>query len=134
MLKQEVVQLSPLGLPAGKRAYLDIETDTLCKFIWLIGVHLEAENKTYSFYADKPQHERQILTDMLEFLRARPHLNLLSYSGCRMEQRMLSQRLAAYPLPTDVAQTVRDVYFDIHACVAFPRGLDPKGSRQVLRV
>jgi uncharacterized protein len=37
-----------------------------------------------------------------------------------MEQRMLSQRLAAYQLPTDIAQSIRDIYFDIHACVAFP--------------
>jgi len=120
LMKQQVVRQRELEIPAGNRAYVDIETDVLGKFIWLIGVHLEDQDKTYSFYADTPQHEKQILNDMLDFLRARPHLNLLSYSGCRMEQRMLSQRLAAYRLPTDVAQSVKDIYFAIHACTAFP--------------
>ena len=127
LLKQEVVQHSPLRLPAGKRAYLDIETDMLSRFIWLIGVHVEGEDKTYSFYADTAKQEKRILTDMLDFLRARPQINLLSYSGCRMEQRMLSQRLAAYRLPSEIAQSIRDIYFDIHASVAFPtRGLTLK--------
>jgi uncharacterized protein len=120
LLKQEVVQFNPLRLPAGERAYLDVETNLSNSFIWLIGIHLEGEGKTYSFYADTPKREKQILTDMLNFLKARPHLNLLSYSGCRMEQRMLSQRLAAFRLPVDVAESVRDIYFDIHDCVAFP--------------
>jgi uncharacterized protein YprB with RNaseH-like and TPR domain len=120
LLKQEVVQLSPIRLPAGERAYLDVETNTANSLIWLIGIHVEREGKTYSFYADTAKREEQILADMLNFLKARPRLNLLSYSGCRMEQRMLSQRLAAYRLPVDVANSVRDIYFDIHDCVAFP--------------
>jgi uncharacterized protein YprB with RNaseH-like and TPR domain len=120
LLKQDVVQLTQLRLPSGERAYLDVETDTLGKFIWLVGVHVEGEDKTYSFYADTPKQEKRVLVDMLEFLRSRPNLNLLSYSGCRMEQRMLGQRLAAYRLPDDVAESVRDIYFDIHTCVAFP--------------
>src|SRR5205823_1843095 len=72
------------------------------------------------FYADTPKREKQILTAMLNFLRARPRVNLISYSGCRMEQRMLTQRLAAYRLPVEVAECISDVYFDIHKCVAFP--------------
>lgn len=120
MLKHEVVQYGTLRLPARERAYLDVETDTSGKFVWLIGVHVEEEDKTYSFYADTPKREKQILKDMLNFLKARPNLNLLSYSGCRIEQRMLSQRLAAHRLPVDLAGSIRDIYFDIHECVAFP--------------
>ena len=120
LLKGEIVQMNPLRLRAEARAYLDIETDMLGKFIWLVGIHVEGEDKTYSFYADTPKQEKQVLKMLLTFLKARPHLALLSYSGCRMEQRMLSQRLAAYKLPTDSTQRVHDVYFDIHNCVAFP--------------
>jgi predicted RecB family nuclease len=86
----------------------------------LVGVHVEEENRTYSFYADTPKQEKRVLADMLDFLKSKPKLNLLSYSGCRVEQRMLDQRLAAYRLPRDVAESVRDIYFDIHACAAFP--------------
>jgi Icc-related predicted phosphoesterase/uncharacterized protein YprB with RNaseH-like and TPR domain len=120
LLKGEVIQVGPFSVPTGQRAYLDVETDMLGKFIWLVGVHLEQENKTFSFYADTPKQERLVLTNLLDFLKARPSLKLLSYSGCRMEQRMLNQRLAAYRLPIDVAQCIRDLYFDIHASFAFP--------------
>ena len=120
LLKGEIVQMNPLRLPAEARAYLDIETDMLGKFIWLVGIHVEEEGKTYSFYADTPKQEKQILKMFLTFLKVRPHLALLSYSGCRMEQRMLSKRLAAHKLPTELMQRIQDVYFDIHNCVAFP--------------
>jgi len=120
LLKQEAVQFSPLRLPAGDCAYLDIETDAANSFIWLIGIHVEREGKTYSFYADTPKQEQRILMDLLNFMKAQPSLNLISYSGCRTEQRMLSERLAAYRLPVDVAKSVCDIYFDIHKGVAFP--------------
>jgi len=57
-----------------------------------------------------------------------PDLNILSYSGTRFDKRMLIRRLAAHELPTSFAQSIRDIYFDIHDCVAFPvPGLGLKG-------
>jgi uncharacterized protein YprB with RNaseH-like and TPR domain len=120
LIQRQIVLHSSLDIPGHNRAYLDIETDLLCRFIWMVGLHLEDENRTYSFLACTPQQERRMLTDMLEVLNAKVGLNLLSYSGCRMEQRMLTQRLAAYRLPVDVASSIRDSYFNIHACAAFP--------------
>ena len=61
-----------------------------------------------------------MLVDVLKVLNVKTGLNLLSYSGCQMEQRMLAQRLAAYGLPTEIVPSIRDSYFDIHACAAFP--------------
>jgi len=99
---------------------MDIETDLNSTFIWLVGLHLEAENRTYSFYADTPEHEKQILSELIQFLTARRDLSLLSYSGCRIEERMLAQRLAAHGLANEIASSIRDLYFDIHSCFAFP--------------
>jgi len=118
--KQEIVRIGQLQLPNGNRAYLDIETDLGGKFVWLIGLHVEDEDKTYSLYATSPRQEKQILSDMLQLFNERPDLNLLSYSGCRIEQNMLSQRLAAHDLAYHVANSIRDIYFDIHSCMAFP--------------
>jgi uncharacterized protein YprB with RNaseH-like and TPR domain len=120
LCKQEIVKLGQLELPNGNRAYLDIETHIQGKFIWLIGLHVENEDKTYSLYAANPQQEKQILIDMLRLLNERPGLNLLSYSGCRIEQNMLSKRLTAHDLPCLMAKSIRDIYFDIHSCMAFP--------------
>jgi uncharacterized protein YprB with RNaseH-like and TPR domain len=120
LCKQEIVQLGPLEVPTENRAYLDIETHIEGKFIWLIGLHVEDEDKTYPLYAASPQREKQILSDMLQLLTQRPNLNVLSYSGCRFEQNMLSRRLAAHGLPFHMAKSIRDIYFDIHSCMAFP--------------
>ncbi len=126
-LKQDVIHRSKLQIPAANRAYLDVETHIRGEFIWLVGLHVEDENKTYSFYAETPKGEKKILSDTLELLNARPDLNLLSYSNCKIEQRMLSQRLAAHGLPTAAIQRIKDIYGDIHACAAFPvQGLNLK--------
>jgi uncharacterized protein YprB with RNaseH-like and TPR domain len=118
--KQEVVLRGKLQLPTTNRVYLDIETDVGGKFIWLVGIHAQDEGKSYALYADTPQDERQILSDMLRFIAMRGEINLISCSGSRFEQRLLTQRLSAHGLPTEVAQSIRDIYFDIHGCAAFP--------------
>jgi len=117
---QKIVQLKQLQLPNENRAYLDVETHIHGEFIWLIGLHVEDEDKTYSLYAANPKQEKQILIDMLRLLNERPGLNLLSYSGCRIEQNMLSKRLTGHDLPCLMAKSIRDIYFDIHSCMAFP--------------
>jgi uncharacterized protein YprB with RNaseH-like and TPR domain len=120
LCKQEIVQVGKLDMPNENRAYLDLETHIQGEFIWLIGLHLENENKTYSLYAANPQQEKQILIDMLRLLNERPGLNILSYSGTRFEQRMIAKRLAAHDLAYHIAKSIRDIYHDIHSCMAFP--------------
>ena len=118
-LKQQVLVLKRLEL-AGNRAYVDIETDLAGKFIWLIGLHIESEDKSYAFFANTPQDEVTILREFLELLAQKPELSLLAYSNCRAEQRLLAQRLSAHTLPATVAENIEDVYYAIHSCMAFP--------------
>jgi len=118
--KEDIVLQDRLSLPIAKRAYLDIETDLRQKFIFLIGLHLEDENRSVAFYAETPRQEKQILSDMLQFVQTIDDLNILSYSGTRFDERMLIRRLTEHRLPTSFARSIRDIYFDIHACAAFP--------------
>lgn len=120
LLKQDAVVSKALEIPDGKRAYIDIETDRNGKFIWLVGLHLEGEARTYSFFANTPADERGILTELLQFLNGKPELQLLSYSNSTVEQRLLPQRFSAHGLPTVAVEHVRDIYYEIHACAAFP--------------
>ncbi|HET6842372.1 MAG TPA: ribonuclease H-like domain-containing protein [Candidatus Angelobacter sp.] len=120
LCKQELVLQKQLSLPKAKRAYLDLETDLGQKSIRLVGLHLEDENQSVAFYADTQQDEKQILSDMLQFVQTMPDLNVLSYSGSRFEKRVLLRRLAAYEMPISFAHSIRDIYSDIHASVAFP--------------
>lgn len=107
-------------LSAGKRAYLDIETDLKGNLVWLVGVHVEDEDKSYAFYARAPRDERATLREAIEFLASKDDLNILSYSGSHFEERILRKRLAAHGLPTTVVDRISDTYFSIHSCAAFP--------------
>jgi Icc-related predicted phosphoesterase/uncharacterized protein YprB with RNaseH-like and TPR domain len=118
-LRQEMLVLKRLELWRN-RAYVDIETDLNSNFIWLIGLHIEDEAKSYSFFANTPQDEGNILREFLDVLAQSPELTLLAYSNCRAEQRLLAQRLSANGLPTTVAENIADVYSAIHSCVVFP--------------
>src|SRR5208337_3377206 len=116
LLKQDAMVFKALRIPhRSKRAYIDIETDPNSKFVWLVGLHIEEEARTYSFFANTPAHEPDILIELLQFLNARPGLQLLSYSNSAVEQRLLPQRLAAHGLPTGAVEHIRDIYYEIHA-------------------
>ncbi len=122
LLGQDAVVIKALQIPSSKRAYIDIETDLNSRFIWLVGLHIEDEARTHSFFADTPRHEKDILSELSYFLAHRPELQLLSYSNCAFEQRLLPKRLSAHGLPTGAVESIRDIYYDIHACAAFPIG------------
>ena len=120
LLKRDLIVSRALDIAKGKRAYIDIETDLNGKFIWLVGLHVEEEARTYSFFAKTPAHEQDALTKLFQFLTARPELQLLSYSNSSVEQRLLPQRFSAYGLPPAVVGRIRDIYYAIHASAAFP--------------
>ena len=117
---QDAVLFDVFELPQGERAYIDIETDLSQTFIWLVGIRLEKQARTYSFFADTPAREETMLLRLLAFLHAKPGLQLLSYSNCAFEQRVLPKRLTANRLPTAAVQSIQDIYNDIHQSVAFP--------------
>lgn len=121
LLRQDLIVSKPLEIPdGGKRAYIDIETHPNSEFIWPVGLHTEEGAQTYSFFAETPANEKDMLTAVLQFLDARPELQLLSYSNSAVEQRLLPNRLSAYNLPTVSVERIRDIYSEIHASAAFP--------------
>ena len=121
LLRQDAVICKPLEVPnITSRAYIDIETDPNSKFIWLVGLHVHKEGKTYSFFADTPADEKQMLIRLLDFLNARTDLQLLNYSNSTVEQRLLPKRLLVHDLPTGPVQHIQDIYYTIHASCAFP--------------
>ena len=120
LLKHEAIMFKTLEIPDKNRAYIDIETDLTSKFIWLVGVHVEDDARTYSFFANTPANEKEMLTELFQFIMGRPELQLLSYSNCAFEQRLLPQRFSAYGLPTVAVDHIRDIYNQIHSCAAFP--------------
>lgn len=120
ILKQDVVIANKMNIPRTNRAYIDIETDSKSKFIWLVGIHVEEEGRTYSFFAQSPAREKKILAELSEFLAGRQELQLLSYSNSAVEQRLLPQRLLANGLPARAVESIQDIYYAIHASAAFP--------------
>ena len=122
LLKQDAIVFKTLEIPLKNRAYIDIETDPNNSFIWLAAVHVEDEARTYSYFADTPADEKEILTELFQFLTGRPELQLLSYSNCAFEQRLLPQRFTAHGLPNGAVDHIRDIYCEIHSCAAFPVG------------
>ena len=110
--------IKPLVLPPTKRAYIDVESDPTSTLVWLVGVHIEEENKSYSFFANTPNEEKQMLAKLLTFLDSKPDLNLLAYS--RADETLLRKRLTAQGLPLHLLLRITDIYADIHNCVAFP--------------
>ncbi len=121
LVKQEAVFRRRIEVPrSSNRAYLDVETDLKCEWIWLIGVHVEHENRTYSFFANSPEDEKGMLADFVTFTEKRPDLPLLSYSNSRIEERMLIQRLTAHSLPASCISRIQDLYYEVHSCAAFP--------------
>ncbi|HKV25090.1 MAG TPA: ribonuclease H-like domain-containing protein [Candidatus Acidoferrum sp.] len=121
LINQKTVLQRRIEVPsAGRRAFIDIETDLACKWIWLIGLHVESENRTFSFFARALQDEKRMLAEFLAFADRYPDLPFFSFSNSRTEERMLSQRLAAHDLPVTHVARVRDLYSEIHSCAAFP--------------
>ena len=119
-LKGETIVFRTPDISSAGRAYIDIETDLGCKYIWLVGVHIESESRTYAYLANTPEQEKIILEELHHFLCDRPELTLLNYSNCRFEQRLLPQRFRTHSLETAVVEQIRDIYYEVHACAAFP--------------
>jgi Icc-related predicted phosphoesterase len=120
LVQRDAVLFDVFDLPnVPHRAYIDIETDLRQEFIWLIGLFIEQEARMYSFFAQHPGREPDVLIGLLKPLEGRPRLQLLSYSNCAFEYRVLRRRLAAYGLRDGNVEHIRDTYQDVHGSVAF---------------
>jgi hypothetical protein len=118
--RQSVVLLRNFSLPTRNRAYLTFENCAASDDIRLVGLHLESQGRTKILLAETANDEKQVLLKMLRLLAPFSGLNLICYSGGLWQQQLLSRRLACHGLPTRITQSIKDIYFDVESCLAFP--------------
>ena len=122
---QAIVQGRPVllrapELPKGLEIYLDIETDLRQTYIWLIGLCVGQNGRYQSFFAKSPAEEKEILSKFAAFMRRYPDANILTCSGCRFEERVISKRLAAHGLSITICDKMLDLHPVICRCAALP--------------
>lgn len=86
MIKQETYQVAPFNIQDEKVIYLDIETDTACERVWLIGLLIHGHFTR--LYADSWDQEREILENFLNILKEHEGYTLISYSGTNFDHRV----------------------------------------------
>lgn len=89
--QNKTFQILPFLFPDANPIFFDIETDTLCNRIWLIGAL--NRSKFSQFYADTWKDEKKILRDFLCFLENNPDSHLVSYSGTCFDQYVTQRAL-----------------------------------------
>lgn len=122
MVQEKPILLRPLELPSGPELFLDIETDLSQEYVWLIGLSAGRSGEYTSFFAEAPGEEKEILADFLNFAERFPTAWILTLSGSKFEQRVMSKRLACHGFPTSVCQRIIDLYWIIQPAVALPTG------------
>lgn len=120
MKEGRAILLKPLPLRAGSEIFLDIETDLWQKYIWLIGVCLGRNGKYTSFFANRPEEEKEILLQFLKFASRHKSADYLSLSGCAFEHHVISKRLAYHQLDKAVCERIVDLHWTLQFTVALP--------------
>jgi hypothetical protein len=119
-VQQDIVLLRNFALPVKNRVYINFEICNIEETVRLIGLHLESEDRTHVFFAETSKEEKQILGDMLRLLQPTAAINLIGYSVSLWQRQVLSKRLAFHRLPIGIARSIRDIFFEIEDCFAFP--------------
>ena len=89
--ENKILRTSEIILPQNNVIFFDIETDVPPRRIWLIGV---LHDGTFTqFFAKDWKQEKTMLKDFLEFLRKKPGVALVSYSGHDFDRRVVSKAL-----------------------------------------
>ncbi len=89
--ENRTLRTSETSLPQNNVMFFDIETDLSQRRIWLIGVlH---DEKFEQFFAKDWKQEKTMLKDFLEFLRKKPGVALVSYSGTDFDRRVVCAAL-----------------------------------------
>jgi predicted RecB family nuclease len=119
-LQQDIVLLRNFSLPVKNRAYINFEICGAEERIRLIGLHLETEDRTQILFAETPEEEKQILGEVSSLLQPGAGFNLICYSVSLWQRQLLSRRLAFHGLPIGLARSIRDIFFEVEDCFAFP--------------
>ena len=99
VVENKVFQIAPLILPSQDLIFFDIETDTACKRVWLIGVL--SNGKFTKFYAKNWKEEKSMLQNFLDFLRKKPNSVLVSYSGSGFDKVITHRALVRQNLDSN---------------------------------
>lgn len=105
--------------PVEKTIFLDIETDTDSKRIWMIGVLLDGEIK--QFVAKNWNEERRLLGEFKDYLTLHPALPIVFYSATHFDFRVIRNAAKRLRLKTlqkvmkkrawiDIALLLKKVY------------------------
>ncbi|MBI1956147.1 MAG: TM0106 family RecB-like putative nuclease [Acidobacteria bacterium] len=120
LLENKPVVLGPLQLPAGEQIFLDIETDHVQSYIWLIGVYSERDGSLRQFFAEHPQKEREILEAFVDYAEQKQRAVFLSVSGSHFDRCVILNRLKEHGLSGHFHGQIEDIYQALENCVALP--------------
>jgi len=120
LVENQPILLRLPELPSGSEVFLDIETDLNQKYVWLVGLCIGRDGPCRSFFIQKPNDEKKILVEFLNFITRYATANLFSCSGSRFEERVLRSRLSYHGLDTSICDRIVDLYPIISRSIALP--------------
>lgn len=117
--ENKVYVLRPLVALDDNPIFLDIETNIGMSLVWLIGVYHAKADKFVRYFADSPQHERNMLTKFIRDMTAMKG-TIYTFSGSRFDERVLKARIEENRLDHSRLPRFVDIYHDIRRSVIFP--------------
>ncbi len=113
-------KIKDFSLNLNEVVFFDIETDTACERVWLIGVLSKKGFK--QFYADNWVDEPLILREFLAYLKLTPNALLVSYSGTNFDRNVIEKALRRLCLDyrSFLAFRHTDLSLEIKDCFIFP--------------
>jgi len=120
MINDAIYQISPFILPMDNLIFFDIETDTACDRVWLIGILIDG--RFIQLYADNWEQERDILEEFIEILKKHPNRTLVSFSGTNFDHRIPLNALRRHSLDADFFESYPHVDLStlLKRCFIFP--------------
>jgi Icc-related predicted phosphoesterase len=119
-LENRTYQVKPFSLVKEKAIFFDIETDTACERVWLIG--LQIDGRFIQLYADNWVQEKMILKKFIDILKENPDYGLISYSTTNFDYRITLKAIKRHKLSTEslTSRCHRDLGTLLEECFIFP--------------
>lgn len=120
VINNETYHIAPFELPTDKLIFFDIETDTDCERVWLIGMLIGGEFR--QLYADAWDQERRILDEFIKMLKQHHGRTLVSYSGTNFDHRVPLNALKRHGLDADFFESFPHIDLStlLNRCFIFP--------------
>ncbi len=119
-LENRTYQVKPFSLVKEKAIFFDIETDTACEKVWLIG--LQIDGKFIQLYADNWAQEKMILKKFIDILEANPDYGLISFSTTNFDHRVTIKAIKRHKLNMHplTSRCHKDLGILLKECFIFP--------------